>query len=370
MAKQLSDLDFGSVSRILNLPAPLDPTEPVRLSDLLKIISPTAISTKQNDWSPTGLSGSTGRVVLNVDLTTCTGIAGLLALAVGTEVEINNISTDYLLWLEHENPSSTAANRVVLPNSFPAFLMPGDSITLRYGSNSRWRVISWPNQGQAMGLTEFGDFMAAIVVPYTTNNANSGILGAQSSIANTTNKVVGAVQVSTGTNAAGASFLAGSSAAVILGQGCMFHIARIGTEANLPNGTQTYTIATGFGELLASPVDAALWEIRWNGSSVEASQTTVSNSSATRTTTGSPTIEASTFYSFGVFVNADASRVDFIYSTDSVNYVLASSATTGIPSGSGRNTGVMGLGIVKSAGTTARLAYMDWGGVRCDQVRS
>ena len=69
-----------------------------------------------------------------------------------------------------------------------------------------------------------------------------------------------------------------------------------------------------------------------------------------------------------MFVNPGWTRADFIYSTDSVNFTLASSPTTGFPSSTQR-TSWCPAQIIKSAGTTARLVAIDLAGYRVDYVR-
>lgn len=108
-------------------------------------------SANQNDYNPTGIKYAN---VLRINSSASIKLTGLANGAEGRRVTIVNASTDFLLWLENENTASSAANRFDLPKGFPAFLMPGDAITLLYdGTASRWLVSEWPSQGQAMGLS-------------------------------------------------------------------------------------------------------------------------------------------------------------------------------------------------------------------------
>lgn len=330
-------------------------------------------STNQNDYAPSGI-GTATHLMLNVGASI--KITGISAPAFPQVLTVINTSTDYLLWLENQNTSSTAANRMILPKGFPAFLMPGDSITLRYDTTaSRWRVEQWANQGAAMGLTEFSDYQH-ITPPATgapagwMNIVYSGTGSGASGtgyLVNSTEKPFGQVILTTGTTAAGRSCL-GTYAHSVWGVGPALLVARLAIQV-ATDGTQTFTARAGLadGLVTGTPSNGATWEYRWNGTGAEWSQTAYSGGTPTRSTTGSPSPDAN-YICLVVFANADGSRVDFIYSTDSVAYSKASSVSTGLPT-AGTAFGMEGVSVVKSAGTTARLVAGDYAGYRIDCVR-
>ena len=332
-------------------------------------------STDQNDYAPTGFANA-GQVNLNIGGTMkLTGLAGGY---VGRRIALVNTSTDYLLWLENENTSSSAGNRFRLPKGFPAFLLPGDFIELRYdGTLQRWRVISWPTMGEAMGLTTFED--AAGNAASSTGQSWGSLAGTFSGTAasitttspylvNTTEKPFGTIAVNTGTTTTGRAFLGFSGLMALWGQGPMLSVSRVAIEI-ATDGTQTFNVITGFLDQSAggTPVSGCAWEYRWNGSAAEWSQTSYAASAATRSTSGSPS--ADTNYNWRVcFVNPAGTRVDMLYSADSVSFTKASSVSSGLPA-AGVTVGFSGISILKSAGTTTRRASVDLVGVRADYVR-
>jgi hypothetical protein len=346
-------------------------------SGVTRTVVSASPSTDQNDYSPSGYTAGTANDhVLRLNVGATMKITGLAAAADGGMVTLVNASTDYLLWLEHENTSSTAANRFTLPSAFPAFLMPGDTITLVYdGTSSRWRVQNWPNQRQAMGLTEFSDFAGQApsssgqsLGPWgaSFSGTSAGFSTSGTYGVNATEKVMGQAQVSTGTTSTGRAFIGQESTdQIIQASGPSLAVSRVAVQA-AANGTDTYTLACGFAdEYNGAPVDGIFWEYRWNGSAVEWSQTTLAASSYTRTTTGSPTPDL-TYIWLVVFVNAAGTRADFIYSQDSAAFTKASSVSTGLPT---NPTAFCAMSIRKSAGTTARLANIDLAGLRVDGAR-
>lgn len=332
-------------------------------------------STNQDDYAPTGFSNA-GQVNLNIGASIkLTGLAGGY---VGRRVSLVNTSTGYLLWLENENTSSSAGNRFRLPKGFPAFLMPGDFIELRYdGTLSRWRVVSWPSQGVAMGLTEFCDFagqspsssgQAAGVFGCTFSGTGASITSTSPYLVNSTEKPFGNTALNTGTTTTGRAAIGFTGSSSVWGQGCMLSVSRLAIET-VVSGTETFTVLAGFLDQSGggTPVSGCGWEYRWNGSAAEWSQTSYAASAATRSTTGSPT--AGTNYVWLIcFVNAAGTRVDMIYSNDSVSFTKASSVSTGLPA-AGAAHGFAGISILKSAGTTTRRASIDIAGVRADYVR-
>ncbi len=330
-------------------------------------IATSTVTTKQNDYAPTGWT--TCRT-LRWNGAGSTGITGFDAtgLADGAERTIVNASTDYLLWMENQNTASAAANRMMLPKGFPAFLMPGDLITLQYDATAtKWRVLGWPSQGPAMGFTEFTDWLG-----YYTASACGPFGGSASGTASSiepgtlAGQVQGAVRLRTGTTTTGYSMIGLYQNSIDPGNGAAFAGGQFSLNAAV-TGSETYDAIIGFGESAAANDNAVCWEYRWNGSAAEISQTLVVAGTPARTTTGSPSAsEILTATSNGlwlfVFVNPDWSAADFIYSTDGTNMVLASRVSGGLPTSS---LGV-GFRVLKSAGSANISLYSDFYGVRVD----
>lgn len=369
----LTTPDLGTPSALVLTNATSLPVASITWTDLT--VTP---STDQNDYNPASLSTASQ---LSMNIGASMKLTGLAGGTGGRPITIANTSSDYLLWLENENTSSTAANRFRLPRGLPAFLMPGDTLDLRYDSTlSRWRVVGWPSQGSAMGLTEFGDF--GVQSPSSSgqplgmfasffSGTGSGFTttsGTADYAINTTEKPCGVFTMRTGTTTTGRTHVGMNLRSIVWGQGPALSVARLAVQT-AADGTETYTVRSGFVDdpNSGAVVNGAGWEYRWNGSAVEWSTITVAASSVTRATTSMPTPDL-TYIWLICFVNANGSRVDFIWSQDSVAFTKAPSMNTGLPS-AGTSTGFQIASVVKSAGTTDRFVSVDLGGSRVDYVR-
>lgn len=349
----------------------------VALSQRLMPVLGVTPSANQDDYNPSGLADAG---ILRVNASASIKITGLATGAEGRILTVCNASTDYLLWLEHENTSSTAGNRFTLPKGFPAFLMPSDTITLLYDATaSRWVVWEWPTQGQAMGLTEFCDFLASSLVVGANSSISVGPFGAVTSgtaatmqestyLLNSTEKPAGILQMDTGSTATGRGAVGSGSSAgdIVPAQGPALSVARLAVETTV-DGTQTFQVFSGFLDASGgSPSDGAAWNNRWNGSAAEWSQDRWAAGTPTRSVTGSPSPDNNYIWLL-VFMNPGWTRADFIYSTDSKAFTKADSPTTGLPS-STQLTAWCAAAILKSAGNTARNVSLDLAGYRIDIV--
>ena len=328
------------------------------------VVTPSA---NQNDYSPTNLATCS---CLCINASASIKLTGLATGTEGRRLTVQNTSTDYLLWLESENTASTAANRFRLPKSFPAFLMPGDSITLIYDATlSRWSVGEWPNQGPAMGLTEFSDFLGGTVGPFTSTASGTGAsVQASTYLVNTTERPVGVMQGDSGTTATGRATLGNAgSGDLVPTLGAALSVTRLAVETTV-SATETFQVISGFADSAGGTfTDGVAWNNRLNVTTPEWSQDRLANGTATRSNTGSPTPDNNYIW-LVVFVNPAWTRADFIYSTDSIAFTKAGSPTTGLP-GNTQNTSWVAFSIIKSLGTTQRNVSLDLAGYRVDQVR-
>lgn len=325
-------------------------------------------SANQNNYNPTGLGFCN---ILNVNASASLAINGLAGGYEGRRMLIRNTSTDYLLIITHQNTNSTAANRFRLPNSFPAFLMPGDSMEFVYnGTSQRWEVISWPTMGMAMGLETYSDWVTSNSGIFATGQSgtNAGNQAGSYGV-NTTERALGVGQIDTGTTSSGRALFGSNTVdAIVPTLGAALSVVRLAVETTV-DGTETFTVTSGFIDNFGGTVnDGVYWENRWTGAAAEWSQTRVINTAATRSNTGSPTPDNNYLWLI-VFMNPDWSRADFIYSTDSMEFTKADSPTTGIP-GNTRITGWVIASINKSAGNTQRNVSVDLAGYRVDQARA
>lgn len=328
------------------------------------VVTPSA---NQDNYSPTGFEFCNR---LGVNPSASMKLTGLAGGYDGREITISNRSTDYLIWLEHQNTASSAANRFDLPNGFPYFLMPGDRITLSYSSTSqRWQAQSASGNLGVMGLTEFCDFLGGTTGPFTSTVSGTGASAQASTyLMDTTERPMGITQIDTGTTATGRATIGNSGTDQIVPTlGPALSVARLAIEATV-TGTETFQVISGFADSAGGTfTDGVAWNNRWNGSAAEWSQDRLSNASATRSTTNSPTPN-NTYIWLVVFVNSNWTRADFIYSTDSMSFTLADSPTTGFPDNT-RDTAWVAVSFIKSAGTTQRNVTIDLAGYRVDYVR-
>lgn len=326
-------------------------------------------STDQNNYDPAGLAGTTD---LRVNNSASIKITGLAAQADGTQITITNASTDYLLWLEHENTSSTAANRFVLPDRLPAFLMPGDAIGLLYnGTTSRWNVFEWGARGAGLGLTFLTDFIESTVGGMSTTFTGTGASSQASNyLANATELPIGLTQLDTGTTATGKATLGNATTAQIVpGVGPALHVARLAVET-LVSGTQTYNIFTGFNDSITTTSNNSIaWKYAWNtgAGAGEWVQSAFAAGTETTSTTNSPTEDVN-YNWFVIFCNPGWTRADFITSADSKSFTFCNSLTTGLPS-STQPVSWVAATITKTVGTTQRNVSIDFAGYRVDGVR-
>lgn len=346
------------------------------LGDDIHTASP---STSQNDYNAGSLADLINCKGLRLEIGATIKLTGLAATYDGHEIVLANSSTDYLLILENQSTSSSAANRLDLPNGFPFFLMPGDRIALRYSTiSSRWQAVNASANLSQMGLTLFTDMIGGTGTANLAN-ASGGITvfasgtgaaaAASTYLANTTERPMGIIQVSSGTTATGRAGVGDNGTSQIIPTlGPALSVARLAVQTTV-TGTETFQVLSGFLDSLSAgaTTDGVAWNNRWNGSAAEWSQDRWSNTTRTGSTTGSPTPDNNYIW-LVVFVNPGWTRADFIYSTDSVGFTIADSPTTGLP-GSARPTSWCPAQIIKSAGTTARLVAIDLAGYRVDYVR-
>ncbi|MEQ1499420.1 MAG: hypothetical protein ABL914_12255 [Novosphingobium sp.] len=328
-----------------------------------------------DDYAPLGFA-TAARLGFNASASIV--LSGLAGGSDGREIVISNRSTDFLLVLEHQGTGSLAANRFDLPNGFPFFLMPGDRAQFTWSAtSSRWQLNYASSNASQMGLAFFTDFLGG------TATANLGVVGgagifvsgtgaaaaASTYLNNTVEKPMGLIQLTSGTTATGRAGVGDNgTGSIVPKQGCALSVSRIALQA-LPTAAETFQVLSGFVDSLAAGAltDGAAWNARWNGAAAEWSQDRFAAAVATRTAAGSPAPDTNYIW-LATFLNADWTRADYLYSTDSVNWVKAGSQTTGLPSAT-QQTSWVAAQIIKSVGTTARLIAVDLAGFRVDYVR-
>jgi hypothetical protein len=102
------------------------------------IISPTSLSSNQNDYAPTGFDTST-----IVRLTSSTGviITGFTSTASVLEKKLINVGSNSIT-LSHQDAGSSTTNRIIVPGGSNITMLSNDSIDIFYDSiTARWRVV-------------------------------------------------------------------------------------------------------------------------------------------------------------------------------------------------------------------------------------
>jgi hypothetical protein len=129
-------------------------------------ISPSSITSDQNDYNPTGMARANILRLTNDNVRQITGLAGGYD---GRRIAIQVLDTaEGPIILRDQNTSSTAANRFILPIR-RVMLWPGDVAELWYdGVSSRWRFLSHVEDGMVSDI----DFMQV------QEDFLSGVLGA------------------------------------------------------------------------------------------------------------------------------------------------------------------------------------------------
>jgi len=133
------------------------------------------------------------------------------------------------------------------------------------------------------------------------------------------------------------------------GQAVFEAVARVPT---LPDANQSFAFRIGFLDVLnADPVDGVYFELTEADSDWQCK--TSSNSTRTTSDTGQAA-QANTWTRLRIEVNAAGSEANFY-----IDGTLKATITTNLPTGAGRELGVV-ASIIKSAGTTNRTAQIDY----------
>lgn len=139
-------------------------------------ISPSQITSDQNDYNPTNLSTAT---ILRVNSDATRQVTGLSGGRDGRCILLVNVGSKDL-FLPSESTASSAANRFTFPsNRMVVALRPADSIALQYdATSSRWRPVQTPglsNMAAVDNPVQTGRVIQLIKEQGTTNLISVGI---------------------------------------------------------------------------------------------------------------------------------------------------------------------------------------------------
>jgi hypothetical protein len=162
---------------------------------------------------------------------------------------------------------------------------------------------------------------------------------------------VGIVQIETGTQASGRAALQTALDCILLGGGAAVFEADVRVPT-LPVAAQAFAFRIGFGDSVsADHTDGVYFEL----TSANADWRCKTASNSNRTDTGSgENAQANTWTRLRIEINAGGTEAKFY-----VDGTLKQTLTTNIPTGAGRETGIV-ASIIKSNGTTERTAHIDY----------
>ncbi len=127
-------------------------------------LSPSQITSNQNDYAPTGLSTAS---VLRLDIDADRTITGITGGSDGRILVINNVNTGgFTLTLTHEDAASAVANEIRCGNNTDLRIPVNASAVLIYdGTDSRWRVVSAAVSPATQTQMETGTTTGSYVTP-------------------------------------------------------------------------------------------------------------------------------------------------------------------------------------------------------------
>lgn len=171
----------------------------------------------------------------------------------------------------------------------------------------------------------------------------------------------GIITLETGTTTTGAASVltgggGGTSNGILLGGGRWYFRADV-RGVTLSDGTQRYTVRSGFGDVAGEPTDGVFFRYVDNVSS--GAWVAVCRANAVETTASTGVAFGTEWQRLEIEVSPAANQARFW-----INGALVATITSNIPSGASRQTGVLPLSIVKSAGTTSRTVRLDFVHVR------
>lgn len=314
------------------------------------VISPSQLTSDQDDWNPTGFS-SAGLIRVSSD-SSMRAITSMVAQSTGNKKIIENIGS-YPLYFPSQHPDGTSTNRFDLYRDF--ILFPSSVCTCIY-NGTRWIIIDTSNSFEnthtfraltakwSPGSVTTGDHPEW---SYTVNSATFS-----STAPNSTNPCRNTIGTSTSTSASGQIYLNQ------VGSPYSYGGAMLGYEAcvqipTLSDGSNTFMVFIGFSASNSSTNNnivqnnsAAIKYTdginsgKWHGA-------TVNNSGTESTVDLGITVAANTWYQLGVYINKSADEVRFY-----IDGVYCGRLTANLPATN--STCVPKTAIKKQAGSTAR----------------
>ena len=199
----------------------------------------------------------------------------------------------------------------------------------------------------------------ATVDPFATSTTGTGsavtFVSVLASIGAQSNRF-GIASLATGTTTTGrANVLTPTMDQIVPGFGRIAFSTIIRTPSSLSDGTNRYGIKVGLSNISTSIFDPTGASIRYrdNINSGKWQLMTTDVDSETTFTDSGITVAADTWYRFEIFVNADATQIQYF-----INGSLIGTDTANLQSGTSITLGAQVM-ILKALGTTSRICYVD-----------
>jgi hypothetical protein len=325
------------------------------------VLSPTQITAWQNNYNPSSWANTVG--VLRINSNQFHFLSGLTATTDGHTVRIFNTGS-YPIGLYNQNTDSTAANRFSF-DDHDVIILPQNSVELYYdGTASRWSLAAgWTLNSESPYVSKYwNEAFSAAGDNHGAGNALWVISGGTASVTSTgavTGARVGIVDLSTGTVATNrAAFYASANSSMTYddgtGKSYMEFKAEFRSPAALSDATNEYFIHAGFIDTVTT--DSADGAFIKYTHGLNSGQWQFLTADINVRTTGNSTVAmaVNTWYCLRVVMYPNGTAEFYI------DGVSLGRNTANLPS-NGRDFS-FGIGIRKTAGTTARNMLIDGAG--------
>jgi hypothetical protein len=317
-------------------------------------ISPSQLTSDQNNWNPTGLS-TAGVIRVSGD-SSFRSITGIANGADGRVLQIVNVGSNSL-FLVNQSTSSSAANRFDL-GGYDIPLFPSDAVIMQYDeTSSRWRIAK--NFAHVIPPAGFGYYKRYNMLDSSTDRGVfSTVSGtdAANSVTAVTNLAdhPGVVEHQTGTTTTGRASYTSNAGTLLIDNNYYWRFEALVRIPTLSDGTNTFMYRAGFVDSNSNEGSDGCY-FRYTHSQASGQWQGVCRSNGTESTTSGTTVVANTWYRLTVIVNPAGNVAKFFVDGTQIG----SNITTNIPTGAGRDTGY-GSALNKSAGTTSRGVDIDY----------
>ena len=375
----IADTDLAAIAALTttaygrSLLTAVDATAARTLLEMAPQVVTASPSSNQNNYAITGVvEKASKKTILVLTPTISLKFTGIdtTGWETGKELVIQNGTSEAgadgrLIILELNSASSLAANRFgSMKRHVPVMLMPGDEVNLRFdGTNLRVLNQVTAEGGSTVGFSTFA-FNAGLLGQSVTGGTGAAVTRGSGDDDN--GHSVSVSHLETGTTSTGrATDRLTYEFGVQGGVGALLYLSAI-RLVQLATVAQEFDARSGFNDGSGNsgiPADGVYWIYDRNISANWQCRATF-NSTHTTIDSGLVASDGQNYIRLGVFMNGDASRAEYFYSTDMGQtwIFVATAATTNLPAA--RTFGVE-TGITKSAGTTSVHMAVRSQGYRC-----